>query len=51
MNFQPLFTTTRVVVSIYRLTSTAILLYYLMKRRADGRESPLERRRLDRLSR
>lgn len=51
INFQPLFTTTRVVVSVYRLASTAILLYYLTRRRKEGREFPRDRRRFDRLDR
>jgi hypothetical protein len=46
MNFVPLFTTTRVVVSVYRLASTAILLYYLVRRRRDRREFPRDRRGL-----
>jgi hypothetical protein len=32
MNFSPLFTTTRVVVAVYRTLSTTVLLYYLTKR-------------------
>lgn len=38
MNLQPLFTTTRVVTTLYRLASTTLLLFYLAKRVADGRE-------------
>lgn len=37
MNFTPLFTTSRVVVAVYRTLSTTILLYYLMKRMKEGR--------------
>jgi len=44
MNLQPLFTTTRVVVSTYKLASTLLLLYYLFRRRKDGREFPRDRR-------
>jgi hypothetical protein len=32
MNLQPLFTTSRVVVAVYRTISTSVLLYYLLKR-------------------
>lgn len=32
MNLQPLFTTTRVVVAVYRTLSTTVLLFYLAKR-------------------
>lgn len=32
MTFEPLFLTTRVVVSTYRTLSTVVLLYYLLKR-------------------
>ena len=37
MNLQPLFTTSRVVVAVYRTLSTTVLLYYLMKRMRTGR--------------
>ena len=37
MNFQPLFTTSRVVVALYRTVSTTVLLYYLAKRIKNGR--------------
>jgi hypothetical protein len=37
MNLQPLFTTSRVVVAVYRTLSTTVLLYYLMKRMKNGR--------------
>lgn len=37
MNFQPLFTTSRVVVALYRTVSTTVLLYYLMKRMKEKR--------------
>lgn len=43
MNFQPLFTTSRVVVAIYRTVSTTVLLYYLLKRMSD-RKPPRNRR-------
>jgi len=36
ISFQPLFTTTRVVVSLYRTVSTTVLLYYLVKRMKTG---------------
>lgn len=39
MNLQPLFTTSRVVVALYRTLSTSVLLYYLVKRMREGRES------------
>lgn len=45
MNFQPLFTTSRVVVAVYRTVSTTVLLYYLMRRLKDGRSAPRARRR------
>ena len=32
MNLAPLFTTTRVVVAVYRTLSTTVLLFYLAKR-------------------
>ena len=32
MNFQPLFTTSRVIVALYRSISTTVLLFYLVKR-------------------
>lgn len=35
MNFQPLFTTSRVVVAVYKTVSTTVLLYYLLKRLSD----------------
>lgn len=38
MNFQPLFTTSRVVVALYRTVSTTVLLFYLVKRMKDRRE-------------
>jgi hypothetical protein len=40
MNFEPLFTTARVVTAIYRITSTTLLLYYIAKRMRQGREIP-----------
>ena len=38
MNFQPLFTTSRGVVALYRTVSTTVLLYYLVKRMKEKRE-------------
>lgn len=43
MNFQPLFTTTRVVVSAYRLISTLVLFYYLVQGARRKREYPRDR--------
>jgi len=43
MNFQPLFTTSRVVVAVYRIVSTTILLAYIMRRTKDGRVFPRDR--------
>jgi hypothetical protein len=37
MNLQPLFTTSRVVVAVYRTVSTTVLLYYLVKRMKERR--------------
>ena len=37
MNFTPLFTTSKVVVAVYRTLSTTVLLYYLMTRMKEGR--------------
>jgi hypothetical protein len=37
MNFQSLFTTSRVVVALYRTVSTTVLLYYLVKRMKEKR--------------
>lgn len=37
MNFQPLFTTSRVVVALYRTVSTTVLLFYLVKRLREQR--------------
>ena len=37
MNFAPLFTTSRVIVALYRTISTTVLLYYLVKRMREGR--------------
>jgi hypothetical protein len=36
MNLEPLFTTSRVVVAVYRTLSTTVLLYYLLKRMKAG---------------
>lgn len=44
MNLQPLFTTSRVVVAVYRTISTSVLLYYLLRRMGDGK--PPRNRRL-----
>lgn len=43
MNFRPLFTTTRVVVSAYRLITTLVLFYYLVRRHRHQREFPRDR--------
>lgn len=54
MNFQPLFTTARVVTAVYRVASTTLLLIYLAQRVSDGRKLSRGRRatagRLNRLS-
>lgn len=45
MNFQPLFTTARVITAIYRITSTTVLLVYLARRLRRGqRISRIDRR-------
>ncbi len=38
MNFEPLFTTSRVVVAVYRTISTTVLLFYLMQRLKEGKK-------------
>jgi hypothetical protein len=38
MNLNPLFTSARVITAVYRITSTAILLYYIGRRALDGRK-------------
>lgn len=38
INFNPLYTTARVVTAIYRVASTTLLLLYLGKRIKDGRK-------------
>lgn len=45
MNLQPLFTTARVITSVYRIVSTTLLLMYIAKRVRDGRK--ISRRRRD----
>jgi hypothetical protein len=40
MNLQPLFTTSRVVVSVYRIVSTTLLLLYLAQRKRKVRPQP-----------
>lgn len=40
MNFQALFTSARVVTATYRVISTSLLLYYLLRRKAEGRPIP-----------
>lgn len=40
MNFQPLFTSARVVTAIYRIVSTTLLLIYLARRVGSGRAVP-----------
>lgn len=37
MNLNPLFTTSRVVVAVYRTLSTTVLLFYLARRIKEGR--------------
>lgn len=44
MNFQPLFTTSRVVVAVYRTLSTTVLLYYLVTRLKRGEVHRKDRR-------
>jgi hypothetical protein len=38
MNFQPLFTTARVVTAVYRVASTTLLLIYLAHQLRHGRK-------------
>lgn len=38
MNFQPLFTTARVITAVYRIASTTLLLAYLMGRVRNGQK-------------
>lgn len=38
MNLQPLFTTSRVVVAVYRTLSTTVLLFYLIRRMTKGQQ-------------
>lgn len=38
INFQPLFTTARVVTAVYRVASTSLLLLYLAQRVRSGRK-------------
>jgi len=38
MNFQPLFTTARVITAVYRVASTTLLLLYLARRVNGGRK-------------
>lgn len=40
--FEPLFLTSRVMVALYRTVSTAVLLYYLLKRLAE-KKAPRDR--------
>lgn len=40
INFQPLFTTARVVTAIYRVTSTTLLLLYLARRVRERKTIP-----------
>jgi len=40
VNFQPLFTTARVITAVYRITSTTLLLLYLARRLKQGRPIP-----------
>mgnify|MGYP000169640925 CR=1 FL=1 len=48
MNFQPLFTTSRVVTALYRTVSTTVLFYYLMKRLKQGNPPRVRGNHLDR---
>jgi hypothetical protein len=45
MNFQPLFTTARVVTATYRVISTTLLLLYLARRVREKRPIPNATRR------
>lgn len=49
MNLQPLFTTSRVIVAVYRIASTTLLLYYLMHNLKNGQRNARVVRRADRL--
>lgn len=44
MNFQPLFTTARVITAVYRVASTTLLLLYLAQRVSEGRKFSRVRR-------
>jgi len=44
MNFQPLFSTARVVTAVYRIASTTLLLIYLAKR-VSSKPTSIEGRR------
>ena len=48
MNFQALYATERVVVATYRTLSTAVLLFYLVKRIKEGRAQTVRMRQFDR---
>lgn len=48
MNFSPLFLTARVLKASYQVISTAILLYYLSQRIAEGRKPVRTDRRFNR---
>ncbi len=38
INFQPLFTTARVITAVYRIASTTLLLIYLVHRVSEGKK-------------
>jgi len=46
MNFQPLFTTARVITAVYRIASTTLLLLYLAQRISNGRKTARHQRTL-----
>jgi hypothetical protein len=49
MNFQPLFTTARVITAVYRIASTTLLLIYLAQRlKTQRRVNPASHRFHDR---
>lgn len=46
MNFQPLFTTARVITAVYRVASTTLLLLYLAQRLNEGRVTTRRRNQM-----
>lgn len=46
MNFQPLFTASRVITAVYRIVSTTLLLAYLAQRMREGKRIHRTSRRL-----